>query len=137
MKLNAITSVAIVVLALWMVFHIGGITWTPVRLAGAAVAAVGMVLLLIARIQLGRSFAVTAQARQLVTTGLYSRIRNPIYLFSALFVAGVIVAAGRPMLLLILLVLVPVQIMRARREEQVLGAAFGEKYARYKAQTWF
>jgi len=137
MKLNAITSVAIVVLALWMVFHIGGITWTPVRFAGAVVAAVGMVLLLIARIQLGRSFAVTAQARQLVTTGLYSRIRNPIYLFSALFVAGVIVGAGRPMLLLILLVLVPVQIMRARREEQVLGAAFGEQYARYKAQTWF
>ena len=137
MKLNAITSVAIVVLALWMVLHLGGIAWTPVRLAGAVLAGVGMVLLLIARIQLGRSFAITAQARQLVTTGLYARIRNPIYLSSAMFLAGVAVAAGHPMLLLLLLVLVPVQIMRARREEQVLAAAFGEEYERYKARTWF
>lgn len=137
MKLNVITSVVILILALWMVLHLGGIAWTPTRFAGAVAAGVGMVLLLIARIQLGRSFAITAQARQLVTTGLYSRIRNPIYVFSAVFLAGAAVAAGHPVLLLLLLVLVPLQIMRARREEQVLGAAFGEEYERYKAQTWF
>lgn len=137
MKLNAITFAVIVALAVWMLFHAGGIAWTPVRFAGAVIAGIGLVLLLTARIQLGRSFAVTAEARHLVTTGLYSRIRNPIYLFSAIFLAGAAIAAGRPMLLLVLLVLVPVQVIRARREEQVLAAAFGEEYERYKSHTWF
>ena len=137
MKCNAITSVMIIALAIWMALHLGGIAWTPVRVTGAVIAAVGLALLLTARIQLGRSFAVSAQARKLVTTGLYSRIRNPIYIFSAMFLAGVAVAAGYPMLLVILLVLIPVQIVRARREEQVLQAAFGEEYLRYKGQTWF
>jgi protein-S-isoprenylcysteine O-methyltransferase Ste14 len=30
-----------------------------------------------------------------------------------------------------------VQLVRARKEEAVLEAAFGEEYVRYKAGTWF
>ena len=137
MKTNIITFAAIVLLGVWLALHVSSVTWTPERVAGAVIAAVGLVLLLVARIQLGRSFAVSAQARKLVTTGLYSRIRNPIYVFSALFLCGVAIAMGRPVLLLVLLVLVPVQISRARKEERVLTEAFGEEYVRYKAQTWF
>ena len=137
MKANIVTFLAIIGLAIWLALHAGSIAWTPVRLAGAAIAAIGLVLLLTARIQLGRSFSVSAQARKLVTTGLYSKIRNPIYVFSAMFLAGVAIAAGRPILLLVLVALVPVQIVRARKEEQVLTAAFGEEYLRYKARTWF
>ncbi|MCU1336486.1 MAG: hypothetical protein JWO19_2067 [Bryobacterales bacterium] len=52
--------------------------WTALRLAGAFLAVVGYILFVTARLQLGKSFAVTAQAKELVTHGLYSRIRNPI-----------------------------------------------------------
>jgi protein-S-isoprenylcysteine O-methyltransferase Ste14 len=137
MKTNVITFVAILVLAVWLARHVNSVAWTPVRAAGAVIGAIGLLLLLTARIQLGRSFSVSAQARKLVTTGLYSRIRNPIYVFSAMFLGGVAIAIGHPMLLVILLVLVPVQIVRARKEEQVLTQAFGEEYVRYKARTWF
>jgi len=136
-KTNIITFAAIVLLGVWLALHVSSVTWTPARVAGAVIASLGLVLLLVARIQLGRSFAVSAQARKLVTTGLYSHIRNPIYVFSALFLCGVAIAMGRPVLLLVLLVLVPVQISRARKEERVLTEAFGEEYVRYKAQTWF
>ena len=34
-------------------------------------------------------------------------------------------------------VMIPIQVLRARKEEKVLGEAFGEEYARYKAGTWF
>jgi protein-S-isoprenylcysteine O-methyltransferase Ste14 len=34
-------------------------------------------------------------------------------------------------------ILLPLQIVRARKEEQVLRQAFGEEYNRYKQHTWF
>lgn len=94
-------------------------------------------MLTLARAQLGNSFAVTAQAKELVTGGIYSRIRHPIYVFSALTVAGLLMYLARPHFLLLLLVLVPVQIWRARIEEAVLEQRFGETYTRYKQRTWF
>jgi protein-S-isoprenylcysteine O-methyltransferase Ste14 len=121
----------IVCFAIWLAMHASMVTWTPMRLTGAALATVSFILLTLARIQLGRSFSITAQARRLVTTGLYPRIRNPIYVFSALYLCGLAVAAAQPKLLLLLLVLVPVQAVRARREEHVLSQAFGDEYARY------
>lgn len=43
--------------------------WTAARITGAALIVVAAALLLTARYQLGKSFAVTAQARELVTHG--------------------------------------------------------------------
>ena len=40
-------------------------------------------------------------------------------------------------LLLLLLVLVPVQVLRARREAAVLEARFGDTYRDYRKRTWF
>ena len=137
MKTNVITFAVIIVFAVGLLLNVHNVPWTPVRIGGAVLAAGGLVLLLTARVQLGRSFAVSAQAKKLVTTGLYSRIRNPIYVFSAMFLCGLAIAMGRPLLLLFLLVLIPVQVVRARKEEQVLADAFGEEYRRYKARTWF
>ena len=137
MRANVITFLAIIAFAVFLVLNIHSVAWTPMRIAGAVVAALGLMLLLTARIQLGRSFSVSAQARKLVTSGLYSRIRNPIYVFSAMFLCGLAVAIGRPILLLVLVALIPVQIARARKEDQVLTEAFGEDYVRYKARTWF
>ena len=111
--------------------------WNGVRLAGFCVAVAAAVLLFTARWQLGKSFSVTPQARELVTWGLYSKIRNPIYVFSSLFVAGVLISLQNRYALLLLLALIPVQIVRARQESKVLEARFGEEYRRYKAGTWF
>lgn len=111
--------------------------WTPLQIAGMSLIVVGFVLWTIARFQLGASFAVKAEARQLVTRGLYSRIRNPIYVFGSWVLAGAILVFGKPMWLLIFVVLVPLQIWRARKESAVLEAAFGEQYRKYRAETWF
>ena len=110
--------------------------WTPLKIVGVAMAVPSCVLFLISRIQLGIAFSIKAKAKKLVTTGLYSRIRNPIYVFGGLFVAGVLLYL-RPIWLLVFFVLIPLQIVRMRKEEKVLAEKFGEGYQRYKAKTWF
>jgi protein-S-isoprenylcysteine O-methyltransferase Ste14 len=111
--------------------------WNWARLAGFCIAVPAAVLLFTARWQLGKSFSVTPQARELVTWGLYSKIRNPIYVFSALMVAGVLTALQYRYALLLLLVLIPLQFVRARQEAKLLEASFGEAYRKYKEGTWF
>jgi protein-S-isoprenylcysteine O-methyltransferase Ste14 len=114
-----------------------GVPWTASRLIGLALAIASFGLWFAARIQLGRSFAVRAQAKELVTHGLYSKIRNPIYLFGSLFLAGMCLLLDKPIALLLLLVLAPLQAMRARKEARVLEEKFGDAYRQYRAQTWF
>ena len=136
MRANVITLVVIVGMTVWLAMHVGSVAWTPVKMVGGVMAAAGVVLLLVARMQLGASFSVAAKAKKLVTTGLYAKIRNPIYVFSAMFLVGLVIVSER-WLLLVAVALVPMQVARARREEQVLREAFGEEYVRYKAGTWF
>ena len=137
MKANVITLAVILVMTVWLAAHVGSVAWTPVKLVGGVMAAAGVVLLIVARLQLGSAFSVQAKAKKLVTTGIYSRIRNPIYVFSAVFLAGLVIVSERWLLLLPIALLVPMQVVRARKEERVLAAAFGEEYVRYKAGTWF
>ena len=91
----------------------------------------GFVLWTVARFQLGSSFAVTAQARQLVTQGIYSKIRDPIYVFGSCVIAGAILLFGRPIGLLVFVIIIPLQIWRAGKESAVLEAKFGEEYQKY------
>jgi protein-S-isoprenylcysteine O-methyltransferase Ste14 len=126
---------AAVVLLGFILFRIG--TWNAARWIGLVIAVPSALLLFIARYQLGRSFSVTPQARELVTHGLYSKIRNPIYVFSGLMVLGFLLTLERPYLLVILLVLIPMQIIRARKEAKVLEASFGDAYREYRNKTWF
>lgn len=104
---------------------------------GLALAIAAFLLWATARLQLGKSFSVSPQAKALVTGGVYSRIRNPIYTFGMLWIVGLILAVGHPAWLLILLVLIPMQFVRARKEARVLEAKFGEEYRAYRARTWF
>jgi len=111
--------------------------WGAMQTIGFCVLVVGFVCWTIARFQLGKSFSVAAQATQLVTTGLYSKFSNPIYVFGSCVIAGVILVIGRPLWLLIFVVIIPLQIWRSRKEAAVLEAAFGEEYREYRAGTWF
>jgi protein-S-isoprenylcysteine O-methyltransferase Ste14 len=104
---------------------------------GTAISIPAFVLWMLARHQLGDSFAVRAEAKKLVTHGIYSKIRNPIYVFGGLAFLGEFVALGWYLGIAVLVIVNLGQYFRIRREEQVLTAAFGDEYRAYKAQTWF
>jgi len=121
---------------LWLVFSIPG-AWDLQRCVGAALMLLGIGGIATARYQLGKSFSVSAKAHQLVTHGIYSKIRNPIYVSGGVMLAGIVLVLHRPVLWLVLLALIVMQTLRARREAQVLEAAFGDAYREYRRKTWF
>ncbi len=113
------------------------VPWNAQRVVGSALLAIGTLFVIMARLQLGRSFSMTPQARQLVMRGLYSRIRNPMYVFGSIAIAGLCLIVQRPMLWILLAVVVVIQVVRAQREARVLEAKFGEDYRAYRSRTWF
>jgi protein-S-isoprenylcysteine O-methyltransferase Ste14 len=123
-------------LVLWVLAVVGGVrgvAWLP----SLVLSAVCFVLWVVARLELGASFSVGAQAHELVVKGLYTKLRHPIYLFGTGAFLLVLLALNGWQALVIWAVLVPVQVVRARREQHVLEQAFGADYAAYRASTWF
>jgi protein-S-isoprenylcysteine O-methyltransferase Ste14 len=108
-----------------------------IRWLGLAVAGIGFGGVILARYTLGRSFSVRPKATALVTTGIYSRIRNPIYVSAEVFLLGIATMLRNAWLLAVLILIVPLQVWRARREARVLEEKFGEEYREYRRRTWF
>jgi protein-S-isoprenylcysteine O-methyltransferase Ste14 len=106
-------------------------------LAGVVLAAISFALTVLARVQLGKSFAMTPKASDLVTHGLYSRLQHPMYVFVDLTLCGIALAVHHWYVLLLLIILVPLQIRNARTERTLLREKFGERYEIYRRATWF
>ena len=115
-----------------------GWAWDARHVIGVAMFAIGFALWFTARLQLGKSFSVLPKAKALVTTGLYSKFRNPIYFFGGVAYGGLFIAWGEVIPLVFFFLVYPFyQFARARKEAAVLEKAFAEEYRRYKASTWF
>ena len=104
--------------------------------AGVALTAISFALVVLARVQLGKSFAIAPMANDLVTHGLYSRLQHPMYAFIDLTVCGVALAGHRWYVLLLLVILLPLQARNARKERELLQQKFGERYDIYRRGTW-
>ncbi|MGH9690810.1 MAG: methyltransferase family protein [Candidatus Acidiferrales bacterium] len=134
------TYLNILIAALGSAFLAGYCLQRPLTaglVAGLVLAILSLALWATARLQLGKSFSVRPKATALVTRGLYSKVRNPVYIFGTLWIVGFVLAVDRPWWLLFLLVLVPTQVIRARREAKVLEEKFGDDYRAYRRTTWF
>jgi protein-S-isoprenylcysteine O-methyltransferase Ste14 len=134
---NILLTVVVGAAASYFGWELAPSAWTWTRFVGLGLAIASFLLWTLARFQLGNSLTVTAQAKQLVTSGIYSKIRHPIYVFGAGFIAGYILLLGRPLWLLIFLAFIPFLIWRIGAERRVLQAQFGKEYNAYCAQTWF
>lgn len=104
---------------------------------GLGLAAVTVPFWFAARWQLGASFSATAQARHLVTDGLYSKLRHPVYVFGGVAWVGALLVLLGWQALVIGVIIAGVEFARARREERVLEEAFGADYEQYRRSTWF
>ena len=132
-----IIAVAIALIILVRLQFIEDASPSAMRVIGLALAIPAFICWVVARIQLGKSFSIQAKATELVTHGIYSKIRNPVYVFGTIFIVGMILWFDRPIYLLVLAIIIPMQILRAKKEAQVLEAKFGDSYREYRAKTWF
>jgi protein-S-isoprenylcysteine O-methyltransferase Ste14 len=109
------------------------------ELLGAALIAAGMAIAGYALAWLGRSFSVMPEARRLVTSGPYRRVRHPVYLGETIQSLGVLALFPSLPVLLILLAQTLLQVVRMGFEERVLRESFPgdfEQYARRTRARW-
>jgi protein-S-isoprenylcysteine O-methyltransferase Ste14 len=107
-----------------------------VRYIGLALGLIGLGGVIVARFTLGRSFSVAPKATVLVTSGIYSRIRNPIYVSGFVFLVGLFLILRLRYLWVLLPVVVIMQAIRTHREALVLEEKFGDTYREYRKRTW-
>jgi protein-S-isoprenylcysteine O-methyltransferase Ste14 len=127
-----ITALPVVMIAGWMAMRREG-PWDLMRFLSLVLVAAALVGLVVARIQ----FEKECPHSGLVTRGVYSRIRHPVYLFSLFAFLGLLLYLHEPEGIVLLLPVELVLFYRARREEQELAALYGDKYQCYRQQTWF
>jgi protein-S-isoprenylcysteine O-methyltransferase Ste14 len=107
--------------------------------AGAAVFALALFLLWRSHADLGRNWApvvVIHEEQTLVTTGVYARVRHPMY------AAHLLWALAQPLMLwnwiagpAFLVAFVPLYVLRVSREERVMIERFGNEYRTYTIRT--
>ena len=123
----------------YLVVFVAAVIWrrdAPCIL-GSAIAVPSFVLWFVAKLQLGTSFTAKAEARALISHGLYSRIRHPIYLFASLALVGTALCLRSVYFSVYVVITIAAQLWRIRRENKVLREKFGQQYLDYRQQTWF
>tara|TARA_B100000686_G_scaffold203410_1_gene210248 strand:+ start:471 stop:929 length:459 start_codon:yes stop_codon:yes gene_type:complete len=105
---------------------------------GLAIGAVGVALWVLSMLNLGPSLAVLPGADRLVTRGVYRYMRHPIYVGIVLTLTGLFLACGSGICLLyVFIVVIPLNIFRARAEEKALQQQLGNAYQQYRSNTFF
>ncbi|MHA2225909.1 MAG: methyltransferase family protein [Candidatus Hodarchaeales archaeon] len=110
-----------------------------VKYASIGLLIIGTIITFLSRLQLGKfgtTYIIVEEDHQLVTSGVYSYIRNPIYLGSITLFTSLGIAVGS-LIVTSLTFLSWMTLMQDRinQEEQLLEEKFGEKYAEYKKRT--
>lgn len=113
---------------------------TPVVVpAGAALSIIGVILVILARRQFAQHGQPTDPGRptsQIITTGVFSFSRNPLYLGGICVVVGIALALNLPwVLVLVIPAMIGCQYILVAPEERYLAATFGEEYRTYAASV--
>ena len=94
----------------------------------------GSIFAVVVLTQLRESFSIMAEARQLVTAGVYRIVRHPLYLAEEIAAIGVVMQFFSLWTALILALQIGFQLRRMQNEEAVLTEIFPE-YSAYRDRT--
>ncbi|HEY4307658.1 MAG TPA: isoprenylcysteine carboxylmethyltransferase family protein [Gemmatimonadaceae bacterium] len=131
-----VACAVLIVLLFAELLLLGDGKWRLHHTLAAALIIPGFVVWSTARMQLGAAFTTRAEARVLVTRGMYARFRHPIYAGGLVVMIGVLTLIDQPLLFVVVPVIAWHQRQRALCEERVLEEAFGDRYREYRLRTW-
>ena len=116
------------------------LNWGFQKVIGFIIFILSFSLWLLSRLELADSFSLLPQASNstgLKTRGIYAYISHPIYLFSCTAIIGYILLINQLLIgILIILIIIPIQLFRIKKENYILLQTFGDEYNKYKRNTW-
>lgn len=119
----------------WTISFFGTTDQASLNLLSTACVLIGMVMMLVTIRHLGRAFSLVPQARSVVQTGPYRRIKHPLYLSEETVVLGVVLQHLSLVTMIVLFLHIGVQVCRILYEEDLLRRNFPD-YSRYEASRW-
>ena len=105
---------------------------------GFIIMIIGMGFNFIVRTNLGKNWvplSKTTEGQELVTEGIYSKVRHPFYLSVLILFLGIAVISWNIYGLLFYILAIIAFIIRIKKEESELIIKFGAKYEEYKEKT--
>lgn len=103
---------------------------------GMMVGATGAILSFVALWSLKKSFSLMTEVRELVTTGLYRRIRHPLYMAEIIHILGIAILSARLVGMWLFVIAVTMQVVRAKIEEKKF-LQMVPQYGEFKSNTGF
>ena len=122
--------------ALAMAYQLSPAFFMSLNVAALVIGAIGAALSFVALWSLKKSFSLMTEIRVLVTSGLYRRVRHPLYMAEIIHVFGIAVLSGTPVGLWLFVIAVVMQVVRAKIEERKFLRTVPE-YAAFKSRTGF
>ena len=110
----------------------------PAKFVGAALVSLGVIIFALAFVSFGDSWRVGVDVKTpgaLVTTGIFSVSRNPIYVFLDLWFIGIFLVNGTLIFLIFAVLAVAVLHWQILQEESFLLNLYGRPYQNYYAST--
>jgi protein-S-isoprenylcysteine O-methyltransferase Ste14 len=111
----------------------------PFDILGLVFALAGLSFMVWARVYLGSNWSPTAvlkENQELVTSGPYALVRNPIYLGLTIAVIGTGVVFGGYRVLVSITFVLLFSWVRIREEERLMSDQFGSVFQSYKERVW-
>jgi protein-S-isoprenylcysteine O-methyltransferase Ste14 len=109
-----------------------------IRWAGFFLGLAGLGVWIWAQIALGKEWSPQLQLRKghrLITTGLYARMRHPLYSGMILWAGGLALVSASWIFIALTGLVSAALLMRIPREEQMMIGEFGEEYREYRDRT--
>ena len=115
-------------------FHIELFSIVPTKIVGCIFLIIGLILFTLAQISFGDSWRVgidSSDPGKLVTNGIFSISRNPIYVAIALIFIGSFLINSKVIFLIACIFMLPTLHIQAVKEERFLLGLYGQKYRDY------
>ena len=140
MKDSIIDIASVIILTVVLVLNIlfknqfdGGIF---LAIISASIIFLGITIWVIGKITLGEYFTTSVHPKGLVTKGIYSKIRHPMYYSGIVIYMGIaLIFKSWLGLALAGFLIVPMLFYFAKKEERLLYEKYKEKYSAYKEKT--